>query len=191
MNDNHDKFEYSDLIRKYPMAFGKLGYVECGLGWYNIIEKLASGIDNLISKMYCEWLLDIDNENLDHRCDKCSGLQGEHPITGEYPCDNFIFSFPSAVQVKEKFAGLRWYCDFYIDGMEELISAAEDECHRTCENCGSPGTYSNEGWCRIECEICKEFRHGKERYRKEVAAQISLASQAKVTEEETSSSTKS
>ena len=55
-------------------------------------------------------------------------------------------------QVKEKFAGLRYYIDSYgvantdprVELSKELISEAETVSMRTCQVCGSPGRYREE-----------------------------------------------
>jgi len=65
-----------------------------------------------------------------------------------------------AVQVKEKFGGLR----FYVKGvrqsaMEEahrLIGVAEGEAARTCEACGKPGEIRFGGWTKVRCDECQE-----------------------------------
>jgi len=63
-----------------------------------------------------------------------------------------------AVQVKEKFGGLR----FYINGTRSdmvypLISNAEDESYNTCESCGTKENVSqNEyGWIHTLCDTCR------------------------------------
>ncbi len=66
-------------------------------------------------------------------------------------------------QVKEKYAGLRFY--FHAsDGMPEaetqrmeaLVDAAESRCEATCELCGKPGTRhtSQRGWLMTLCSAC-------------------------------------
>jgi hypothetical protein len=59
-----------------------------------------------------------------------------------------------AVQVKEKFGGLRFYVsggDEYVRG---LITMAESFSFRTCEDCGIPGTQRTGGWIRTLCDGC-------------------------------------
>jgi len=63
-----------------------------------------------------------------------------------------------AVQVKEKFGGLR----FYIGGTSkenhdkiyDLISEAEEKSYKTCENCGKPGKLIKGGWLYTSCDSC-------------------------------------
>ena len=60
-----------------------------------------------------------------------------------------------AVQVKEKFGGLRFYYhggDEFISG---LVSMAEAMSYKTCEECGSPGKPNNNGWVSTLCDPCR------------------------------------
>ena len=63
-----------------------------------------------------------------------------------------------ALQVKEKFGGLR----FYLHGTEEDQKVAndyEEKSLKTCETCGGPGEHQNDrGWLRTICEKCNEKR---------------------------------
>ncbi len=69
-----------------------------------------------------------------------------------------------AVQVKEKFGGLRFYIDFSdsddwtdidevcAEQINRLISLAESESFKICDICGEPGTPQNDGWISTRCE---------------------------------------
>ena len=79
-----------------------------------------------------------------------------------------------AVQVKEKFGGLRFYVAFESDSSNDeedsletirfvseirgMISFAESMSYRICEACGSPGTLRQGGWHRTLCNACEEKR---------------------------------
>ena len=56
-----------------------------------------------------------------------------------------------AVQVKQKFGGLRFYYNGGDEFIQGLTSMAEAISNRTCEECGSPGTQNNAGWVRTRC----------------------------------------
>ena len=56
-----------------------------------------------------------------------------------------------AVQVKEKFGGLRFYTNHTNEEIRLLIREAENASYRTCEVCGKNGTPSNKGWIRTLC----------------------------------------
>lgn len=66
--------------------------------------------------------------------------------------------YPTAVQVKEKFGGLR----FYMNAVDKsifsqifaLISAAEQQSEIICEKCGSPGKIRHGGWWKCLCDKC-------------------------------------
>lgn len=58
-----------------------------------------------------------------------------------------------AVQVKEKFGGLRFYTnggDSVVDG---ILRMAESMSYRTCEVCGSPGKVYRDGWHVALCPV--------------------------------------
>ena len=59
-----------------------------------------------------------------------------------------------AVQVKEKFGGLRFYFhggDEYVNGVVSMMEAA---CSFTCEVCAKPGVRRSGGWIRTLCDSC-------------------------------------
>jgi hypothetical protein len=62
-----------------------------------------------------------------------------------------------ALQVKEKFGGLRFYVSTG-GGMRSVIEAAEEESYRTCEHCGAVGSTREYGrsWLITLCNICHE-----------------------------------
>ena len=59
-----------------------------------------------------------------------------------------------AVQVKEKYGGLRFYVDSGSDAVYDLIVAAEEESLKTCEMCGEPGELRGVGWVSTMCDAC-------------------------------------
>lgn len=65
-------------------------------------------------------------------------------------CDE-IGSQVVAVQVKEKFGGLRFYVDRGDDHIYNLISEAELRSERTCEVCGIPGEVYGGSWLKTLC----------------------------------------
>jgi hypothetical protein len=62
-----------------------------------------------------------------------------------------------AVQVKEKFAGLRFYTDLSEDYVDGLIDIAEELSYDLCERCGSNNnvTINKVGWRKALCEKCR------------------------------------
>jgi hypothetical protein len=57
-----------------------------------------------------------------------------------------------AMQVKEKFGGLRFYIYGGDDYIDKLISNAEEESYRTCEITGKPGKLRDTGWMKTLCD---------------------------------------
>jgi len=57
-------------------------------------------------------------------------------------------------QVKEKFAGLRYYVGSMTDRGYAYIREAEELSYQTCEECGRPGkVWGRKGWIRTLCWI--------------------------------------
>lgn len=68
-----------------------------------------------------------------------------------------------AVQVKEKFGGLRFYVDGGTYALDAILDAAEEESLRTCEACGAVGkTLSRGGWYKTLCPVCAAEQGYKE-----------------------------
>ena len=61
-------------------------------------------------------------------------------------------------QIKEKFAGLRFYVSCFNDEIGILIDRAEYDSYHTCEKCGEPGKPREGGWYRTLCD-----KHAEER----------------------------
>jgi len=60
-------------------------------------------------------------------------------------------------QIKEKFGGLRVYCDGADDVVHELINFASTLSYRTCEFCGSnQNVQQSQGWIVTACQNCIE-----------------------------------
>lgn len=60
----------------------------------------------------------------------------------------------AAVQVKEKYGGLRFYINGGDDHVYDLIRVAEKTSFETCEDCGAPGILDRSGWWTTACEPC-------------------------------------
>jgi len=63
------------------------------------------------------------------------------------------------LQCKEKFGGMRFYTGQTTSEMEGLISHAEAESYKTCEQCGKPGVARMGGWIKT---LCDEHAAGRE-----------------------------
>lgn len=135
---------WENLYEKYPvlfenrtkspmescMAFG----VECGEGWYDILNSIC-------------FLVDQHERNIDGQ------TKYKKKKNPDYVSDYHPVKFD---QIKEKFGGLRVYFsggDEYVRG---LISLAEAWSYKTCENCGERGTPNKKGWIIVLCEGCRK-----------------------------------
>ena len=68
------------------------------------------------------------------------------------------FSGHRAVQIKQKFGGLRVYMERSDEKVDNLIKVAEDVCAETCETCGGAGKLRNGGWITVKCDACMEAK---------------------------------
>jgi len=142
---------------------------ECGDGWYNIIDVLCSRIQTT-----------IDHQNNHRKDDLAFNQMLEDIARGDYqPFDEYYHWLDGdrklqkleevktkkprevrpehpqtvAVQVKEKFGGLRFYVQEATSEIHNYIEFAESMSYRTCEECGSPGTVYTDGWHTTLCDI--------------------------------------
>ena len=127
------------LNEKYPKIFHRENrngesipfYFECGDGWFNIIDGLCAVIQH-----------NIDWHNAEG---KYSRYKAKEPRK-----DQVV-----ALQVKEKFGGLRFYAIGMGSEETGALNMAEAMSTRTCETCGSPGTcLDNHGWWMTICDSC-------------------------------------
>lgn len=72
--------------------------------------------------------------------------------------------WPKAVQVKEKFGTLRFYCFGANDAISAAIDRAENLSGQTCETCGKPSSVgqSASGWMSSNCADCRARREAQE-----------------------------
>lgn len=69
--------------------------------------------------------------------------------------------YPEAMQVKEKFGGLRFYVGPATDEIFAAIDAAEARSLKTCETCGQPGRQAGGWWIVTICEACERKNEQK------------------------------
>lgn len=126
-----------DLCTKYPKIFRdrnapahespmSMG-IECGDGWYGIIDRLCSIIQT-----------HVDGKRHAH------GSLSDHDFDLQHQT--------IAAQVKEKFGGLRFYADNADDYINGAISMAESLSYITCEACGARGARRGGAWIRTLCD---------------------------------------
>jgi hypothetical protein len=150
------------LVAKYPLIFrDRNGNMKdtamcwglcVGDGWYNIIDVLCSHLTHEYNqaKGRYDYLMEAGVGGI---------LYGTKTVTQEAldeakaKLDEETLKVPVAVQVKEKFGGLRFYVQAATDRHYNYISFAESMSYRTCEQCGAPGKRYTDGWHQTLCEI--------------------------------------
>lgn len=60
------------------------------------------------------------------------------------------------LQVKEKFAALRWYDAPYNEDIHKIIRKYAYISARTCIGCGTPAKWISTGWYCPYCDECRE-----------------------------------
>jgi hypothetical protein len=146
MKEEFDKL----LCEKYPKIFRDRhapmtetcmcwGF-ECGDGWYQILNSLCGNIQS-----YIDW----NNKSA------VAGYKDFQPV------EQVV-----AVQVKEKFGGLRFYYDGGDRHIAGMVRMAESWADNICEVCGNPGTSRGGGWIKTLCDEHEAERQAryKERY---------------------------
>jgi hypothetical protein len=150
-----------EILEKYPVIFkgSKLSPMEScmafglevGDGWLPIIDALCNSIDHPY-----ETSVMVLGKHLEHDCPQVIALQ----VKEKYGGLRFYYHLESTQQLDEiKLAALGEYekimNDFsrYVDG---AIAMAEEMCKRTCEVRGTPGTLlhsggSPYGWMKTLC----------------------------------------
>ncbi len=134
------------LCKKYPLIFknrhGDMketlmcwGF-ECGDGWYQILDSLCGNIQH-----YTDW----NNENF------AKGYKQYKQVPQVV-----------AVQIKEKFGGLRFYYEGGDEQIFGMVRMAESWAACTCEVCGAPGSMRHGGWIKTLCD--KHEAERQERY---------------------------
>lgn len=129
------------LMEKYPKIFRQKDLppnqslmcfgIECGDGWYDILDTLCESIQRYVDSAIEMGELRKENEK-------------------NYQVE--------AVQIKEKFGGLRFYTSGNDDIVEGMIHLAEIWALKTCEYCGKPGKMRDDGWLVTLCDECDKKR---------------------------------
>jgi hypothetical protein len=109
-----------------------------------------------------EFLISIGGLERTHREDKGPIVDAGYFGVGEgwYPIIKNIINElialgwdKRAVQVKEKFGGLRFYLESYPEGADDVIIKYEKLSYETCETCGEKGSNSKiKGWLYTLCD---------------------------------------
>jgi hypothetical protein len=161
------------LVAKYPQIFKDrngnprdtlmcFGF-EHGDGWYHIIDTLCG----LLTSEYrqCKNSYEFAKECFDNggKTPWNKEVTAEEVATKKLAMEEAEKKIPVAVQIKEKFGGLRFYVNGAIEKHWNYITFAESMSYSTCEVCGSPGKRYTDGWHQTLCET-----HAKEQNRQEL-----------------------
>jgi hypothetical protein len=168
------------LCAKYPLIFKDRNAdmrttamcwgFECGNGWYNIIDILCG----LLTSDYRQAKSRYDNIK-DKAGQPTYGFKDNGDPVGKIVTQELIdeakakldeetSKVPVAVQVKEKFGGLRFYVQAATDTHYKYITFAESMSYRTCEECGAPGKRYTDGWHTTLCDIHADMNGREEVY---------------------------
>jgi hypothetical protein len=164
----------SQLCEKYPLIFKDRNAdmrttamcwgLECGDGWYNIIDVLCG----LLTSDYRQAKSRYDS--IKDKVGQVANEWSKKIVTQEQideakaKFDEETLKVPVAVQVKEKFGGLRFYVQAATDKHYQYISFAESMSYRTCEECGAPGKTYTDGWHTTLCDIHAAMAGKEEEY---------------------------
>jgi hypothetical protein len=144
------------LCAKYPKIFSQRNLpmtetcmcwgFDCGDGWYWIIDNLCHSIQEY-----------VDSRNEGIRLRKLKMWVNGKAEEVEWQVE--------AVQVKEKWGGLRFYINHGDDYIYGMIWLAEVMSKTTCELCGTHvDVSSTEGnWIKYLCPKCKTKREKERR----------------------------
>ena len=144
------------LYEKYPKIFVQKDLpmsqtamcwgIDCGDGWYWLLDQLCGAIQS-----YC------DSKNEGIRIRNKAREKGEDVYGGKEPEEEWQVE---TVQVKEKFAGLRFYINSGDDEVYGMIRLAEHMSYNICENCGTLENVKTrgKGWIFTLCPKCDKER---------------------------------
>jgi hypothetical protein len=141
------------LFQNYPELFryktdptyaGSVYFsVDCGDGWFTIIDELCRVIKNIHDNQVSHFNYKINKGEAKEED------RPQHPVIG---------------QIKEKFGGLRVYMDNTNDEIEGAIHMAENMSFKTCDTCGLPGKVGGSGWMTTLCDTCRLDSHKRRSY---------------------------
>lgn len=148
------------LIQAFPELYRVHGYcvIERGLtpvyfavgdGWFNLLWDLSEKITDHLKATYIPPKMTEMSEGKDDVV--------LHPLG------------IAITDIKEKYAGLRYYYNGGDDIVDKFVSEAEELSYKTCEKCGNPGEVIGTGWYTTRCNDCMtpEERIQNEKRKKE------------------------
>jgi hypothetical protein len=163
------------LCAKYPLIFkdrneNMMNTAMCwgfdhGDGWYNIIDVLCGLLTSDYRQAKSRYDFIKDKVNQPRWESSKDFITQEHIDEAKARLDEETLKVPVAVQVKEKFGGLRFYVQAATDKHYQYISFAESMSYRTCDQCGNPGKTYTDGWHTTLCDIHAAMGGREEQYK--------------------------
>jgi hypothetical protein len=162
------------LCAKYPLIFKDRNAdmrttamcwgLECGDGWYNIIDVLCGLLTSDYRQAQSRYDFIKDKVGQPKWSGSKDNITQEQIDEAKEKLDEATLRVPVAVQVKEKFGGLRFYVQAATDKHYSYISFAESMSYRTCEECGAAGKTYTDGWHMTLCDIHAAMNGKEEEY---------------------------
>lgn len=151
--------EQSRLISRYPLFFRAVkspeAYpsnlanfgIQCGRGWYPIIETAAREIEHELRSMWCD-----QSQNPENLSAMDKALLSGRPTYPALPFCTDIRSV-SGELVMELTQG--YLCDIDAWGpIHKSLEKAVSKARYACERCGKPGKFRKIYWRHVYCDGC-------------------------------------
>ena len=178
MNENLEKL----LFERYPKMFDNhnsrepfpMFGVECGNGWFDLLDSLCSHIQAKIDRTQRQNELDCRyNQMLEHLRDgrydlfddwtrgwssaQIEQFRNQLDVAKGRVVTEVI---PQVVveQIKEKFGTLRFYFRGGNEKIYDLVEFAETLSGKICETCGNPGHSRGSRWVYTACDQHTKFK---------------------------------
>jgi hypothetical protein len=161
------------LIEKYPIIFKECGGdsrktcmafgIECGSGWFTLIDKMCEDIIKLIDGKDIEIVAEQVKE-------KFGGLRFYHYVIKEPSSLTIAGSLIRQYMFARRYGTQYWAIvkfrrKFYktiYEKISDIVEKTEKDSYKICETCGDPGKARGQGWIKTSCNFCdKKFSKGK------------------------------
>jgi hypothetical protein len=151
------------LFSRYPLFFRSVHYpkaypsnlaflgIQCGFGWYSIIETAAREIEQELHMMWCEQARSPEYlASMDYQLRAGTSLD-----VYVYP----VIPFCSDIRVVAGQLQVSMVSGYLCDGqawlrIRESITKAEVRTRAACERCGEPGVFREMYWEHVYCNDC-------------------------------------
>ena len=134
----------------YPSNLALLG-IQCGLGWFWVIEEAAREIEQELDFEWCNQLRMPQNiASLDYDVRPISPT-----FTSPYPVMHFCSDIREASGQLEIFVVGGYLCHPATSRrIEGIIERAQSRARTVCERCGAHGTFREGRWQHVYCDEC-------------------------------------